>query len=367
MVRSLHSLSNLPLAPYSLAHSGNLPGLFSAPSVLARGPTCYPLPGDHLPSPYPSANLILPQNYRGHDVSYPQINTIQQPGGYRQVCMGCPKCPAKKKIFFIVPGLPLDVLQSGILGRLARARAELMPIPRLQISTASISVSPASSPSPSAPTAVSPSHTASPLPASSPLAPSSRATTPEAETPARATPVHDPLRFDFGGYGGLHYSPEGNILFSAATTAADIDMSSDDGLELQYPSEAQPQPPSAQDNRILDLTNPVHIFSWDIDGFPPIQIVAYPRIPQDDEAHRFRVGEVVLEEYRAVLEAAGFAVQSHIQRYLAPSNIWVTVPWSTYTVSVYGPNTIVYLRNPGMDVTVPDHVLELFPHLNSDA
>jgi len=85
----------------------------------------------------------------------------------------------------------------------------------------------------------------------------------------------------------------------------------------------------------------------------------HPRV-NDAEPAAFRLGQVVLEDYRAAFVAAGFSVQSHIQRYLEPNGVWITVPWSTDAVGVFGLNKVIYLRNPGVNVTPPDHVLELY-------
>ncbi|KAJ7802107.1 hypothetical protein B0H14DRAFT_2614669 [Mycena olivaceomarginata] len=92
-------------------------------------------------SPYPHFSARLSSNHRGHDLTGPILNTNKNAGGYRQVCVGCPQAgclPANRKgkrggktaVFCIRAGLPLHTLQSGMLGRLARARAELQPVSR---------------------------------------------------------------------------------------------------------------------------------------------------------------------------------------------------------------------------------------------
>lgn len=43
-------------------------------------------------SPYPPISSHLPTNYRGHDLSGPLLNTIKEPGGYRQVVRNCFFC-----------------------------------------------------------------------------------------------------------------------------------------------------------------------------------------------------------------------------------------------------------------------------------
>ncbi|KAJ6611320.1 hypothetical protein B0H10DRAFT_2224194 [Mycena sp. CBHHK59/15] len=149
---------------------------------------------------------------------------------------------------------------------------------------------------------------------------------------APATPIHDPLCFDFGGYGGVHYSPDGHIITHSAAT----------GQMLKK---------AEQDTHTLDLTVPVFIFAWDDERYKPIRILTRPHV-NDAESAEFRLGQVVLQDYQAAFVAAGFSVQSHIQCYPEPSGIWITVPWSTDAVGMFGLNKVIYLRNPGVNVTL---------------
>ncbi|KAJ7303095.1 hypothetical protein DFH08DRAFT_825946 [Mycena albidolilacea] len=355
-------------------------------------------------SPYPHFSARLPSNHRGHDLTGPILNTNKNAGGYRQVvrvylCLndsllihftaGC--LPANRKgkrggktaVFCIRAGLPLHTLQSGMLGRLARARAELQPVSRAaawaaRAAGATTNTSPSSS------------VTASTLPPSSSpsISASSRATTPDASistlshdnapdapivshaagaaidtehATAPSTPRHRGLTGFFGGYGGVHYSPEGYIINHSADH--------DDAMQA---SNSHPRTTIWRtlliqtidvediDTRTLDLTTPVYLIAWDDALFRPIRILAHPRINEAD-SDPFRIGEVVLQDYEAEFVARGFAVRSHIQRYLSPGKgLWITAPWSTYSIPIHGLNRVIYLRNEGVNVTPPGHVLELY-------
>ncbi|KAJ7309354.1 hypothetical protein DFH08DRAFT_823526 [Mycena albidolilacea] len=349
-------------------------------------------------SPYPHFSARLPSNHRGHDLTGPILNTNKNAGGYRQVCVGCPQAgclPANRKgkrggktaVFCIRAGLPLHTLQSGMLGRLARARAELQPVSRAAARAARAA---------GATTNTSPSSsvTASTLPPSSSpsISASSRATTPDASistlshdnapdapivshaagaaidtehATAPSTPRHRGLTGFFGGYGGVHYSPEGYIINHSADhddavpNASDSDASlqyspSDDDMEDAVDSDHQlatyfrPPPPAIDmsdvediDTRTLDLTTPVYLIAWDDALFRPIRILAHPRINEAD-SDPFRIGEVVLQDYEAEFVARGFAVRSHIQRYLSPGKgLWITAPWSTYSIPIHGLNRVI--------------------------
>ncbi|KAJ6480335.1 hypothetical protein C8R45DRAFT_1100923 [Mycena sanguinolenta] len=265
----------------------------------------------------PSFSMRLISDYRGHNLTSPLLNTDKNPGGYRQVCKGCFRAPCppppgtprrhsakyKPAVFNISPALAPHILQSGMLGRLIRAKAELSAVHRPRSSVVAPVVS---------------SHSPSP-----PLV-SSRATTaePAAEVnTAPATPVH--------------YTPDGYIV---TDTASNTDTSDDEEL-LYPPSEAE------EDTRPLDVSVPVYIFAWDDERYVPVRIIAHPR--------------VVLQDYRQASIAAGFSVQSRIQRYIE-RGVWIDVDWSSDTVSVFGTNRVIYYRNPGIDVSPPDHVLELY-------
>lgn len=163
-----------------------------------------------------------------------------------------------------MPGLPVETLSSGKLGQLALARIELLPIPK-----GSRAAGAPSSRFPSIEPA-SPSSGPLPLPAPTPPSPSHA---PEDDLPAApATPPQDRLRFNFGGYGGVHYSPDGYIIGRSAPATANDVAEDDDEMsslpELEYPpsdSEAEDEPMHlvAQDTRALDLTVPVCVVAWD--------------------------------------------------------------------------------------------------------
>ncbi|KAJ7933209.1 hypothetical protein B0H13DRAFT_1856243 [Mycena leptocephala] len=284
-------------------------------------------------SPFPSPSAVLPSNHQGHDLSGPLLNTSIEPGSYRQVYLGCPQAPCppadrsarqkragyKPKIFFIRRGLPPHILKSGMLGRLARAKAELQPVPRGTIAPVPVALS---------------------LP-----------------MPADPTPPQWRLNFDYGGYGGVHYSPDGHIIDrSANANTADDDSDIEILPALEYPSsdsddetENEPIPVITQeedtDKRPIDLTVPVALIAWHDNNADPMSMWAYPRINNRTgrPASSFRLGEV-----------------SHVERYIDGVDRWITVPWSTVTIQIFGAcNRTIYLRNPGITVTAPAHVLEL--------
>ncbi|KAJ7889301.1 hypothetical protein B0H14DRAFT_2561801 [Mycena olivaceomarginata] len=326
-------------------------------------------------------------------------------------CVGCPQAgclPANRKgkrggktaVFCICAGLPLHTLQSGMLGRLARARAELQPVSRAAARAArAAGATTNTSPSSSVTVSMLP-------PSSSPsISASSRATTPDASistlshdnapdapivshaagaaidtehATAPSTPRHRGLTGFFGGYGGVHYSPEGYIINhsvdhdDAVPNASDSDASlqyppSDDDMEDAVDSDHQlatyfrPPPPVIDmsdvediDTRTLDLTTLVYLIAWDDALFRPIRILAHPRINEAD-SDPFRIGEVVLQDYEAEFVARGFAVRSHIQRYLSPGQgLWITAPWSAYSIPIHGLNRVIYLTR-GKPITYCTH------------
>lgn len=94
----------------------------------------------------------------------------------------------------------------------------------------------------------------------------------------------------------------------------------------------------------------------------PMYMWAHPRVNNRDgrPASSFRLGEVVLKDYLAAFIRENFPVQSHIERYLDGVDRWITLPWSTATIQIFGAcNRTIYLRNPGITVAAPAHVLEL--------
>ncbi|KAJ7934613.1 hypothetical protein B0H13DRAFT_2305388 [Mycena leptocephala] len=201
-------------------------------------------------------------------------------------------------------------LSSGKLGQLALARIELSPIPKGSRaagdpSSRFLSIEPAS-----------PSSGPSPLPAPTPPSPSPA---PEDDLPAATAtppPPQDRLPFNFGGYGGVHYSPDGYIIGRSAPATA-IDVAEDDDEmsslpELEYPpsdSEAEHELMHlvAQATRALDLTVPVCIVAWDNAESEPVHIFAHPRV-NNPAPSGFRVGEILLRDYEAVFLRAGFNV-----------------------------------------------------------
>ncbi|KAJ7939848.1 hypothetical protein B0H13DRAFT_1850054 [Mycena leptocephala] len=132
--------------------------------------------------------------------------------------------------------------------------------------------------------------------------------------------------------------------------------------DLQYPPSANEveDQPIPEDKRPLDLTVPVSLIAWDDDDVEPVKILAYPRV-DETSASSFWLGEIVLKDYRAAFLAAGLDLQSHVQRYLEPMRNWIAVPWSTYTVPVFGLNRGCLSPKPWPQHRPPsEHIVELF-------
>ncbi|KAJ7937741.1 hypothetical protein B0H13DRAFT_2302565 [Mycena leptocephala] len=337
-------------------------------------------------SPFPSPSAVLPSNHQGHDLSGPLLNTSIEPGGYRQVCFGCSQAPCppadrsarrkgagyKPKIFLIRRGLPPHILKSGMLGRLARAKAELQPVPRGTTAPvpAALSLPTVADRSPSA---SSVSASSSQLPPSFPPSPSSHAPTLEVEMSiSPATTPQQRLNYDYGGYGGVHYSPDGHIVDrSANANTADDDsniellpartMSPRMSLSLSSPRrKMQTSAPLISLFLLRSLHSMILILFQN--NADPMYMWAHPRVNNRDgrPASSFRLGEVKLKDYLAAFIRENFPVQSHIERYLDGVDRWITVPWSTATIQIFGAcNRTIYLRNPGITVATPAHVLEL--------
>ncbi|KAJ7126661.1 hypothetical protein C8R46DRAFT_1145835, partial [Mycena filopes] len=196
---------------------------------------------------------------------------------------------------------------------------------------------------------------------------------PTPQTPRR----YDPLRYHAGGYGGIHYSPEGNILVAPAPTRdAEESLFEDDHRmsalpELEYPETAAGSDIDNDDNmsqsavssiaasaflndRAIDLTNPVFVFAWCHGIAAPLVLPAYPRL-RAGSVH----GHVLLSDLKTAMRRSGFPIDERIERTLSfESRSWVSVEWD-HEIPVFGRDQVMYLKNPGVEVTLPDHVFLL--------
>ncbi|KAJ7801738.1 hypothetical protein B0H14DRAFT_3782437 [Mycena olivaceomarginata] len=102
----------------------------------------------------------------------------------------------------------------------------------------------------------------------------------------------------------------------------------DDDMELQYPP-------------TLELNFPVAVFIWINKSNQPIYQLLAPR------------------ERDVALEAAGLPDGCILQRYIDPTGDWIEFDWDN-PIELYLSNRILYLRLYGLDITPPDHILELF-------
>ncbi|KAJ6470131.1 hypothetical protein C8R47DRAFT_1222764 [Mycena vitilis] len=289
-------------------------------------------------SPLPPNDLRLPSNYGGHNLSGFLLATGYQSrdrtkaGGYYQVCRGCAACSRarRRRVFQRTPPLSADILAQPELQLLFDARDELYPTPRVsnQQSAAEATPSPRLSPSPS-PTLVL---------SSSP--------SPELQrSPSLPPPLHQgqTLHFDYGGYGGAHYSSTGEIL-APRSEASDLDLD-----DLRYPS-VQPEPQQP----VFDVAVPILLIAWYSTGADPIIILVHPRA----NANSVHVGELMLTDYRDALAGLGLASTTKIERFLDVSDHWIPMEWE-YRMPIYGRNRVIYIRAEGVHVTPPDHFLDL--------
>jgi hypothetical protein len=85
--------------------------------------------------------------------------------------------------------------------------------------------------------------------------------------------------------------------------------------------------------------------------------------PRADESPSFRVGELILADYGDELEAMGVSSGVQLERYLDSVDSWSSIPW-TRGIPVFGRNKVVFLRTVGLDITPPDHFIDLLPYLH---
>ncbi|KAJ6552370.1 hypothetical protein B0H10DRAFT_2202074 [Mycena sp. CBHHK59/15] len=311
-------------------------------------------------SPYPPEDLALPYNHQGHRLTAMRLrsgytqNDRWFAGSYHQVCTGCPRCVTKKRVFVRVDPLPHHILEQPELKALFDARTELYPTTG-GTTTASIPTAPSPSPSPSPAPAPSPPASPSPVPAPLPADPAAK----EAELPIPPhTPMRQTLHFHYGGYGGVdaHYSPAGEILVP--------DSDSNDPIgDLQYP-------PTEPIEIALDVCTPVLLIAWylnaDTSCTNTICTMVYPRAKEDENPFTACIiANLVLQDFLDSLEARGLPHGSQIQRFLDATSHWVPACWDD-EIPIFGRNRVIYIRTVGLDVTPPDHFVELFPSISAE-
>lgn len=178
-------------------------------------------------------------------------------------CLGCVPCNRRKKrIFRIIGPLPPDILAQPVLQELFEARAELYPNATAGAPVLAAIPAPASAPI-SAPAACESSSSGllTSSKTSSDHAPTvvgevademvlERSASPQ--TPIRQTRQGQTLRFEYGGYGHVHYSPDGHIIPHSNSSHSNVLLNdSNDEEELQYPPDVT-----------FDVGTPVVLFAW---------------------------------------------------------------------------------------------------------
>ncbi|KAJ7138605.1 hypothetical protein C8R46DRAFT_1234407 [Mycena filopes] len=322
-------------------------------------------------SPKPPPTVLLASDHQGHRLSGMRLSTGQtsgndaHAGSWVQSCEkdcrhGCSRWNYRS---FVVAGpLPPSILNLPELQDLFRVRAELRPVPRPVVTVKKPSYPRPASEAPSVSSAASDAAPADldAFPALSPLhdpAPGPSQFTDE-RSPSPQTP-HRSLRFDFGGYGGAHYSPEGYILHPPAFHVRGPDASGsnvDNG-----PAAIAAQSIAAAPSIVFDACTPVVIFLWHTNAHEPIRSHGYPRVPVGAAHSVLHIGELHLIDCKVVLEKAGLPAGAHLERYLAAGpqpRTWIDAEWDSI-IPVYGRDQIIYLKTDDRYTPIPEHFIEL--------
>ncbi|KAJ7878128.1 hypothetical protein B0H14DRAFT_3779701 [Mycena olivaceomarginata] len=150
--------------------------------------------------------------------------------------------------------------------------------------------------------------------------------------------------------GNIHQCDSPQVLRSPSAEVGNRSSSltlfdDDDDMELQYPP-------------TLELNFPVAVFIWINESKQPIYQLFAPRGRDVGESECIR-GKLVLGDYQTALEAAGLPIGCILQRYIDPTGDWIEFDWDKL-IELYLSNRALYLRLYGLDITPPDHILELF-------
>ncbi|KAJ7480507.1 hypothetical protein B0H11DRAFT_2193769 [Mycena galericulata] len=285
----------------------------------------------------PRPDQKSPRNYGNHRLGDLTMNTgfksrrDDHAGSWVQPCEGhCDIDSCNGRVFVVTDPLPRHILHGRQFRVLFRARKELYAT-HYEGHVLPHELSPTPTPPPSIPTAAG------------------DFAAPEAEEESVSlerslTPRTPTLRFDFGGYGGVHYTPDGYIIHHASRAEPRADDSESDGIpELQYPRD------------VLDVCTPALLVGWYDNTSPPIQMMVQPRA---DQPPTCRIGEVVLEDFKVRIGELGFPTTSEIERFIDATDHWIPTTWDK-GVPIYGRNKVIYIRAVGVDITPPDHVVEL--------
>ncbi|KAJ7906342.1 hypothetical protein B0H13DRAFT_1880656 [Mycena leptocephala] len=274
-------------------------------------------------------------------------------------CLGCVPCNRRKKrIFRIIGPLPPNILAQPVLQELFEARAELYP----NATAGALVLAPIPAPAFAPISASAAYHAPTVVGEVADEMVLERSASPQ--TPIRQTRQGQTLRFEYGGYGHVHYSPDGHILPRSNSSHSNVLLNdSNDEEELQYPPDVT-----------FDVGTPVILFAWHNSMEPPIQTKVYPCL---DPTGSIRIGQVILQDFQQSLHAMGLPVGSEIQRFLDVSSYWSSLDAWTNPIPIFGRNklqkkyckgmggreaadqSLVYIKTVGVDITPPDHFIEL--------
>ncbi|KAJ7923274.1 hypothetical protein B0H13DRAFT_2316658 [Mycena leptocephala] len=316
-------------------------------------------------SPRPPPSLLLPYDYQGHCLTGFVLRTgaknhdLESAGAWVQPCTGCATCKGRKKRVFVhVPALPPHLLADAQLELWAMARYELYPIQRTPSAststsaalTADLSPSPSPEPSPTPSPLTLPDESTSIIAAhQSPSPPAADADLPSPlPSPLTADiPLQQSLNYYYGGYGAVeaHYSPAGEIL-----------VPTHDG---NFHDRGRRSPSRGI---VLDVCTPVMVCIWYSTPEGTVEFFWKLLHPRADESKSFRIGELVLADYREMLWEMGLPSGVRLERYLDSVDSWLSILW-THGIPIFGKNKVVFLRTVGLDVTPPDHFINLLPYL----
>ncbi|KAJ7939327.1 hypothetical protein B0H13DRAFT_2300589 [Mycena leptocephala] len=253
---------------------------------------------------------------------------------------------------------PPHVLANAQLELWAMARNELYPTRSTSaITAAAANISRSSSPSPSpSPVPLTVSATSTSAAAAPSLSPPPPMPFPLPLPLSVNTPLHRSLNYHYGGYGSVeaHYSPAGEILVPTSISFPNSDDGSDVG-DCQYPSRSS--------GLVLDVCTPVLVCIWHATEENTVGFLSKLLHPRADESPSFRIGELILAYYGDELEAMGVSSGVQLERHLDSVDSWSPIPW-TQGIPVFGKNKAVFLRTVGLDITPPDHFIDLLPYLH---
>ncbi|KAJ6591902.1 hypothetical protein B0H10DRAFT_2090667 [Mycena sp. CBHHK59/15] len=121
-------------------------------------------------------------------------------------------------------------------------------------------------------------------------------------------------------------------------------------------------PPTEPIEIALDVCTPVLLIAWylnaDTSCTNTICTMVYPCAKEDENPFTACI-------IATSLEARGLPHGSQILRFLDATSHWVPACWDD-EIPIFGRNRVIYIRTVGLDVTPPDHFVELFPSISAE-